>query len=144
MTEETRTEKSISDELNKLGTQVAEALKAAWESDDRKKIQAEIAEGLQKFGDQVSGSAKKARESDKAKQIMTQAEKIVADVRASNVTGEIRQGLITGLEAINKELGKLLERLETGKPAAPAAPAAPVEPAEPVAPAESVEPPQQA
>ncbi len=53
MSEETHVEKNIADELNKLGKQVADAIKAAWESEDRKKLQNEITEGLQKFGDQI-------------------------------------------------------------------------------------------
>jgi hypothetical protein len=134
MSEETYVEKNIADELNKLGKQVADAIKAAWESEDRKKLQGEITEGLQKFGDQVTDAAKKASASEPAKQIKMQAEEVVAKVKESDVTEEIRKGLLTGLETLNKELGKLVERLEAKKapetPAAPAAPEAPEPPQE--------------
>ena len=55
MSEEPKVEgRSITEELGKLGKQMADAIKAAWESEDRKKLQAEILDGLQKFGDEVA------------------------------------------------------------------------------------------
>lgn len=136
MSEEPKVERNIADELNKLGKQVADAIKAAWESEDRKKLQTEIAEGMQKFGAQVTEAIDKAGESEAAKELREKAEKVVEDLRESDVVEEVRKGILTGLDALNQELGKLLAKLEP-KPAAEA----PVEPApaagpEPETPAE--------
>jgi len=131
MSEEKRAERNIADELNKLGKQVADAIKAAWESEDRQKLQTEITEGLQQFGNQVTEAAQKAGESSTAKQLREQAEKVVTEVRESDIVDDVRKGLLTGLDALNKELGKLLEKLEAKQE-----PKTPPEPAEPpVAPA---------
>ncbi|PKO23190.1 MAG: hypothetical protein CVU38_05385 [Chloroflexi bacterium HGW-Chloroflexi-1] len=137
MSEEPRTERSIVDELSKLGKQVADAIKAAWESEDRKKLQTEITDGLQQFGNQVSEAVDKAGESKAATQIRERAEKVVTEVRESDVVDDVRKGLLTGLDAINKELGKLLEKLEAQRaleaPAESVEPPATPEPAEPPA-----------
>jgi phage-related protein len=130
MADETPTP-TITDELSKMGKLVAQAIQAAWESDERKKLEAEVADGLRKFGDEVSAAARKAGESDTAKQIKTQAEKVAADVQQKDVAGDIRKGLISGLEVINQELGKLVERLEPKK--APAEPVAEPEAEAPIA-----------
>jgi len=136
MTDQPRTPSAITDELSKMGKLVAQAFQSAWESEDRKKLEAEFTEGLRKFSDEVTTAAKRAGESDAAKQIKVQAEKVVTEVKEHDVAEEIRKGLLTGLEAINQELGKLVERLEPKKAAAPApespaeAPAAPEPPAE--------------
>ena len=114
MADETPTP-TITDELSKMGKLVAQAIQAAWESDERKKLEAEVVDGLRKFGDEVSAATKKAGESDTAKQIKTQAEKVAADMQQKDVAGDIRKGLISGLEVINVELGKLVERLEPKK-----------------------------
>lgn len=137
MSEEPKTEKSIADELNKLGKQVADAIKAAWESDDRKKLQTEITDGLEKFGAQVSEALDHAGQSQTAQDFRVKAEKVVTDAREAGVVEDIRKGILAGLDTVNKELGKLVEKLET-KPAPPAAeaPEAPAEPAEPEPPAE--------
>lgn len=123
MSEEPKAVRSIADELNKLGTQVADAIKAAWESEDRKKLQTEIAEGVQKFGAQVTEALDKASESEAAKDLREKAEKVVEDLRESDVVEEVRKGILTGLDALNRELGKLLAKLEA-TPAAEAPPAA--------------------
>jgi hypothetical protein len=134
MTDQPRTPATITDELSKMGKLVAQAFQSAWESDERKKLEAEFSEGLRKFSDEVTAATKKANESDAAKQIKVQAEKIVAEVKEHDVAEEIRKGLLVGLEAINQELGKLVERLEPRKTAAPEPPAE--APAEPTSPAE--------
>ena len=122
MAEETGEEKSISSELARLGKQVADAINVAWQSEDRKKLQAEVTSGLDSFGAQVSDAMRKASESDAAAQIRDETEKVVAQIRESDVTGEVRKGLISGLAVLNRELGKLVERLEvTPPPSAPPA-----------------------
>jgi len=123
MSEGTGEEKTISGELTRLGRQVAEAINTAWESEDRKKLQAEVTTGLESFGAQVSDAMRKASDSDAAKEIRDQTEKVVEQVRGSDVTAEVRKGLIAGLEVLNRELGRLVERLEVA-PQPPTPPAA--------------------
>lgn len=145
MSEEPKVERNIADELGKLGQQVADAIKAAWESEDRKKLQVEITEGFQKFGKEVSEAVEKAGESATAKELREKAEKVAGEIRESDVVEDVRKGILSGLDALNRELGKLLEKLET-KPSAEAPtevepPSAPEATEAPVEPAPEVEPP---
>jgi len=135
MSEEPKVEgRSITEELSKLGQQMASAIKAAWESDDRKKLQAEILDGLQKFGDEVTEALDKAGQSETAKDLRVKAEKVATDMRASGVAEDVRKGIISGLDVINSELGKLVDKLEPKAAPADEAPAAPEGPGEPEAP----------
>lgn len=127
MNEERHTEKNITDELSRLGQQMADAIHAAWESEDRKKLQSEISEGLKKFSDQVSEALDKAGKSDAAHQVKTQAQKVAAEVKESDVTEEVRRGFLTGLEALNHELSKLLAKLEGHKEPPPTPPTPPAQ-----------------
>jgi hypothetical protein len=135
MTEEQKSEQkaegSIVDELTMLGKQAADALKAAWDSPDRKRLQAELAEGIEKFGREVGAALDKASESQQAKELRTKAVKVAEDVHVSDAVEEVRKGILTGLEAMNRELSKLLERLEAER-TAPAEPAEVKVPATPV------------
>lgn len=131
MSEEPKVERNIADELSKLGKQVADAIKAAWESEDRRKLQSEITEGVQKFGNEVSEAVNKAGESETAKELREKAEKVVEEIRESDVVEDVRKGILGGLDALNKELSKLLEKLESKPAAAAEAPAAPEPPVEP-------------
>lgn len=117
MTDQPRTPSPIAEELNKMGKLLVQAVQAAWESEERKKLEAELTEGLRKISDEVTAAAKKANESDAAKQIKVQAEKIATEVKEHDIAEEVRKGLLVGLEAINQELGKLAERLEPKKKA---------------------------
>ncbi len=112
-TSTTATERSIADELAKLGQQLASAAKTAWESEDRRRLQGEITTGVQRFGQEISAAVNKAAESDQARDFRTRATKVAEDVQKTDVVDELRKGILVGLEAINRELGKLLERLET-------------------------------
>ncbi len=109
---QTTTERSIADELAKLGQQLAAAARTAWESEDRKRLQSEITTGVQRFGQEISTAASKAVESDQAKELKTRATRVAEDVQKTDVIEEVRKGLLVGLEAINRELGKMLERME--------------------------------
>jgi hypothetical protein len=137
MSEDPQEEKTIAQEFSRLGKQVADAIHAAWESEDRKKLQAELADGLQRFEAELDAALQKAAQSDAAKQVREQTEKVVADVKDSNVADEVRKGLISGLDVLNKELSKLVEKLEpkgtTEAPAGAAEAPTPEPPAEPPA-----------
>jgi hypothetical protein len=128
MTEGSGEDKSISSELSRLGQQVADAINAAWASEDRKKLQSDVTVGLRSFGDQVSEAMRKASESEAAKQVRDQTEKVVVQLRESDVTDEVRKGLIAGLDVLNRELGRLVEKLETPTATGPASQDKPVGP----------------
>lgn len=113
MSEEPKVERSIADELGKLGQQVASAAKAAWESEERRKLQAELTRGVEQFSQELSATLDKATESGQARELRGKAEKVVEDVRAADVIEEIRKGILTGLDTLNRELGKLVEKLDT-------------------------------
>ena len=106
-------ERSIADELARMGAQIAAAAKTAWESEERKKLQGEITTGVQRFGQEMTSVVNKATDSEQAKEIKTRATRVAEDVQKADVVEEVRKGILVGLEAINRELGKLLERLES-------------------------------
>ncbi len=113
VSEEPTAERSIADELAKLGQQLATAAQKAWDSDERRRLQNEVTTGVQRFGQELSGAVNKAAESDQAKEFKTRATRVAEDMQKTDVIEEVRKGLLVGLEAINRELGKLLERMES-------------------------------
>jgi hypothetical protein len=133
MTQEPRPGANLTDELTRLVNQVSEAARLAWESDERKRLQTEIIDGVKNFSGQVDEAVRKASETETAKKIKGQAEQVAVKAKDSDVVDDMRQGLLVGLQALNRELGKLLERLQTSDaavssgPMPPAAPAAPGE-----------------
>jgi hypothetical protein len=122
---------NLTDELTRLFNQLTEAGRMVWESDERKRIQAEITDGIRNFGGQVDEAVRKASESETAKKVKTQAEQAADKARESDVVDDMRQGLLVGLQALNRELGRLLERLQTTPAPVTTGPVPPVAPAPP-------------
>ncbi len=141
MTQEPRPTSNLTEELTRLGNQVAEAVRLAWESDERKRMQAEIAEGMKNFSAQVDEAVRRASESETAKKVRAEAEQAAARARGSDMVDDMREGLLVGLQALNRELGKLLTRLESSSGGAGPVTTGPVPPEAPAPPAGSAVPP---
>jgi predicted RNA-binding Zn ribbon-like protein len=133
MTQEPRPNTNLTEELNRVVNQITEAVRLAWDSDERKRLQAEITDGVKNFSVQIDEAVRKASESETAKNFKTQAEQVAVKARETDVVDDMRQGLLVGLQALNRELGKMLERLQSSPapvstgPVPPQAPAAPYE-----------------
>ena len=113
MGEEAKTERSIADELTKLAQQLTTAAKTAWDSEERKRLQSEIMTGMQRLGQELNSAVNKAAESEQAKELKMRATRVAEDVQKTDVADEVKKGILVGLEAVNRELGKLLERMES-------------------------------
>ncbi len=122
MTQEPRPGSSIAEELNRLGRQLGEAARLAWESEDRKRLQAELEDGLRRFGVQAETTIEQARRSEAGRQLSDQAQRVATQVKEARVADKVRDGLIVGLASLNRELSRLLDHL--GERAAPPAPGA--------------------
>lgn len=120
MTEETKApeaeERTIVEELSELGRQLGAAFKAAWESEERRKLQQEIREGLAALGDQLEEAVQTARESEALQELRADLQKAVETARQSEPAQDIGEGLLKGLRQINRQLSRLLASWE--KPAA--------------------------
>lgn len=92
-------------EVNRLGLRLGEAIGRAWESDERRQVEDQLADGLQRaghglhrLGEDLAGS------------------KAVEGVKkgADTAGRELRDGLLSGLRLLNRELDRALasERAE--------------------------------
>ena len=72
---EKKTEPDLIEEMKNLGRQFAEAMRSAWNSQERQKIETEVREGLDMFVSELDKAFKELRDSDaaqKAKQEVSQ------------------------------------------------------------------------
>jgi len=113
-------------ELTVLGQKVVAAVQQAWESDERKKAEAEIRHALRLAGERIDEVTADVQSSEVTEDLKGQAAKLKDSVQESSVAKEVQRGLLVGLRKLNDELGRLLEKNEgTGVGAeAPAEPAA--------------------
>lgn len=119
-------EGAILEELTRFGNRLAAVARQAWESDQRKNIETEVREGLLKAGERLDQVAEELRKSEVTQDLKVQASKTAQKVEESEVTQEIRKGVLTGLRRLNDELSDLLKKTEaTEAPPAESESAAP-------------------
>ena len=111
-TEEPQAGDQLMNELQALGHQLATAVKALWESEDSRKLRQEIGDGFVELGEQLDEAIKSAQESEAAQEFKTSVQETVDKARESDVAGKVQQNLVTGLQKLNAELGKVVESLE--------------------------------
>jgi len=110
MDESTQPTGNITEELNRLGQTLGQAMKQAWESDERKRLEQDIAEGLRRLSDQIDVAMKSAAESDAAKEATGKASSAWETAHGPQILSEIRAGLTESLRKLNEELDQRMQQ----------------------------------
>lgn len=119
----------VVEELKGLGQQFANALQAAWNSEERQKIETEIREGVQSFVGEVDKAIREARESDIAAKMKDEAIDMKSRVETNEFSSKARDSFVQGLHWLSEELGKLADQF-TPKAKEPTAESTPDDSAE--------------
>lgn len=107
---------SIARELQELGRQLANTVRAAWESEQRQEIQQEMTDGIRSLRDQLTETVETVRTNPRTR-TMTQSMKeqigkAAETTRVTEVVDDVREGLTLGLAELNDQLRRLSTRLE--------------------------------
>lgn len=116
-------------EFKKLGRQFAETLEAAWNSEERVRVEAEIRQGVHSFVDEVDKVFREARSSETVQKVKGEAAGVKNNLEQSDLGEKTRQGIVQGLSWMSDELAKLADQFQPPEkaPQAPEAPEAPQE-----------------
>jgi ElaB/YqjD/DUF883 family membrane-anchored ribosome-binding protein len=102
----------IGDELNRLAESFGQAVRAAWNSEQRHQLETDLNRGLRSLVDNVESILKQFNESEQGQELKEQAGKVVEKVRTSQVTAELKEGLAKGLQTVAEELQEFTQELE--------------------------------
>jgi hypothetical protein len=118
--EQTRSEtrqawEEVGRQFEELGTSLAAAFRALWESQETQQHMVSVREGLRSLADEVSEAVTKTAASPEAQRVQVGAKKAAASARAASEKAieETRPQIISALRQMNAELQKLINRLET-------------------------------
>jgi hypothetical protein len=124
MTNDETQKEGLSEELQNLGKNLVEILRAAWEHPERKRLQEEVIVGLNELGTTLKREADNFANSSAGQQIKTNVEGIGERIRSTEAQAKVQSELITALQTANNELQKVVIKLsQAGKP--PSEPASP-------------------
>lgn len=115
MTEKNNSEGQLRDEFRNLGENLKAIVNAAWESEERRKIQHEVEDGLNELGQAVNELLEKIQTSDVSKKVSEGVDQIGEQFRSGEAETKIRQSVLTALQTFNDELQKAVGKFSSSK-----------------------------
>lgn len=95
-------ENELADELKNLGHNLQGILRAAWESDERRKLQQEIQKGIDEFQKAVTNF----ETSPTGQKLKSDVQDLGERLRTGEVESKLRGDVLTALRTLNAELTK--------------------------------------
>ena len=97
-------------ELTVLGSRFVEVVQTAWNSDERKRIEADLKVGLSSVAESLEEGFQKVRENEQAQEVLEKADDVAGSVgekvRSSEAVSELGNSLLRGLNALAAQLEK--------------------------------------
>lgn len=124
MTQPQSNEENLTAEFRKLGQNLVDTLRTAWNRPERQKLQSELESGLKELEETLRRETAHLVESPTGQRIKEEVEDLRERIRSGQVEAKARQELLKALQTVNAELQKLLSRLSSSQPSdeAPQAP----------------------
>lgn len=104
-------------ELREMGQQLEALFRAFIESERTKQMQATVAKSVQNVAAVVRQTAEKIQTDPRFQQVEDRSRQALERARESQVFHDVQEALVTGLEQINTQLHKLVEKLEAERAA---------------------------
>lgn len=108
MTEETKgAEGEIADELKRLGKRLHTTAKAAWESEERRQLEAEIVSGMNALASEIQSTLRECPASPEAEVLEARAREMKEKAQSGELGTGVRRGFLRALRQINADLDTL-------------------------------------
>ena len=105
-TENKQNSSDLTNELNQLGENLANLLRAAWESEERRSVEREITTGLEQMNKKLADAADQIRHDAALNQAKRSAKEAWETAHGPQVLNELRMGVLDTLKAINADLAR--------------------------------------
>ena len=100
----------LGEQLNQLGKNLRDALRTAWESEERQKLQQEIAIGLANLRDSLSEAASDFSGSQTGQNIKEDVQDLRERLHTGELGSKVRSEIAEALRTVNRELEKAARR----------------------------------
>lgn len=110
MANETSDKSKLTDEFQLLGKNLVGAIRAAWESPERVRLQQDIEDGLQELENTIKSEVENLSHSPAGQQIKGNVDRLGEKISSSDTPEMIRQELVKALQMANTELLNMIDR----------------------------------
>ncbi len=118
---EQKQQSAIETELNKLGENLSNLMKAIWDSEERKSVEREITENLNQLNQKMDETVNKMKADDTADNLKKSVQNAWETAHGPQILSEIGAGLSETLRKLNEELSKRAKPAQEVKPDEPVA-----------------------
>ncbi len=101
---------NVSEELGRLGSQFAETLKTAWNSEERQKFEKDVREGIHSFASEIDKAIDNVKSSETTQKVSGEASQAAKNAEASDVGQKTKAGVAQGLQWLSVELSSIAEK----------------------------------
>ncbi len=109
-TENKAPKNNISEELDELGKNLRDALRSAWESEERRKLQKDIEDGLANLGESLSQAAREFSSSETGQNLKEDVKDMRDRWRSGEMGSKVHSEIMEALRKINTELQKTVKQ----------------------------------
>jgi uncharacterized phage infection (PIP) family protein YhgE len=113
------------DELTQLADKFATVVRSAWNSEQRKQVEADVRSGLSTMAVSIEDGLKQVASSNEAKDLQTKATEVGDKVTSTKFFADLTGALTTGLRALSDQLDKVSQDLQAKNAATGATPPPP-------------------
>jgi hypothetical protein len=110
MSEQQPPQGNLSDEFRQLGKNLVDAIRAAWDSPERRRLQQELETGMQELGSALRKEANELAQSPTGQRIRADVEDVSQRIKSGEAQQKVREDLLSTLQTLNRELQKVVER----------------------------------
>ncbi len=118
---EQKQQSAIETELNKLGENLSNLMKAIWDSEERKSVEREITENLNQLNQKMDEAVNKMKADGTADNFKKSVQNAWETAHGPQILSEIGAGLSETLRKLNEELSKRAKPAQEVKPDEPVA-----------------------
>jgi hypothetical protein len=115
MNENKVSENDIAEEFRNLGKNLAEAMRTAWESPERKRFQQEIEDGINAMGTTLRDEFENFIESPTGQRLRSDVKGLGEQIRTSEAQQRAREEVLAALKRANIEIQRATQRWDVSK-----------------------------
>ncbi|HET7011144.1 MAG TPA: hypothetical protein VFI11_10245 [Anaerolineales bacterium] len=104
MTHQPDSPTDLASEFRRLGENLKEALRAGWDSEERRRLEHDIESGLGAAADAIRGAARDFSDTPAGQRIRDELRELGQRARSGELEARVRQDIVSALQAINREL----------------------------------------
>lgn len=118
---EQKHQNAIETELNKLGENISNLMKAMWDSEERKSVEREVSANLNQLNKKMDEAVNKMKVDNTAESLKKNVQSAWETAHGPQILSEIEAGLTDALRKLNEELSKRAQPAQEVKPDEPVA-----------------------